>query len=90
MENEVELLGKQTFQMFQQWKEINGINFEMNAIKLGLALSNMNIDGIKKGRHTNKGNTIIYDIKKIKKHFGIGCLIELTDNEESEDEDNEK
>ena len=88
--NEVELLGKQIFQLFQQWKEANGITFEMNAIKLGLSLSNMNIDGIKKGRHTNKGETKIFDIKKLKKHFGVGCLIGLVDNEESEDEDNEK
>jgi hypothetical protein len=42
----------------------------------------MNIDGIKKGIHTKKGWTKIFDIKKLKKHFGIGCLIELTDNEE--------
>jgi hypothetical protein len=77
--------------MFQQWKEINGITFEMNAIKLGLALSNMDAkDCIKKGRHTNKGATKIFDIKKLKKHFGIGCLIELTDNEESDDEESDE
>lgn len=90
-ENEIEMTGKQTFQMFQQWKEINGITFEMNAIKLGLALSNMDAkDCIKKGRHTNKGATKIFDIKKLKKHFGIGCLIELTDNEESDDEESDE
>lgn len=90
-ENEIEMTGKQTFQMFQQWKEINGITFEMNAIKLGLALSNMDIkDCIKKGRHTNKGETKIFNIKKLKKHFGIGCLIEFTDNEESDNEESEE
>jgi phage/plasmid-associated DNA primase len=89
-EAEVELLGKEIYQKFQAWKETNGIIFEMNAIKLGMALSNMNVDGIKKGRHTEKGATKIFEIKKIRKHFGVGCLIQFADNEESEDEDDGK
>ena len=40
------------------------------------------IDGIEKGRETNKGNTRFYNITKLKKHFGIGCLI----NNEIEEE----
>ena len=86
-EEETTLSGKEIYQKFQAWKDTNGITFEVNAIKLGLALSNMNIDGIKKGQHTNKGATKIFEIKKIRKHFGVGCLIQLADNEESEDEE---
>lgn len=75
--DKVELLGQQIFQSFQNWKELNGIHFEMNALKLGVQLSNLSIPGILKGKHTNKGKTKIFDVGILKKHFGLGCLVQF-------------
>lgn len=80
-ENEevVEALGSITFNKFNNWKEVNKVKFEVSSAKLGVMLSNLNIPGIEKGRHTNKGDTKYYNIKLLKKHFNIGCLIQLKD-----------
>jgi len=82
---QIELLPTQIFCSFENWKERNGVKYEMNSIKLGVQISNMNIPGILKGKHTNKGNTKIFDVKAIKKHFGIGCLVQFNEEEYEED-----
>jgi hypothetical protein len=87
----VEALGSITFNKFNNWKEANKVKFEVSSAKLGVMLSNLNIPGIEKGRHTNKGDTKYYNIKLLKKHFNIGCLIYLEDKKlkSSELEDEE-
>jgi hypothetical protein len=90
-EEEVELLGSQALDLFESWKTLNKIKFEINSIKLGVNLTNLKIDGIRKGRHTKKGETKYFNIKLLKQHFSIGLLIDLkpetfeeTDNEGDE------
>jgi putative DNA primase/helicase len=73
----VELLGTETCKLFKEWCDSNNIKYEIDAKKLGVRLSNSNIDGIMKGRHTNKGWTKIYDIDKLKTHFKLSCVISL-------------
>ena len=69
--NEIELLGKETFDLFQQWATTHKFKYEINSVKLGVHLSNLKINGIKKGKHTNKGDTRIYNIPELKAHFNI-------------------
>ena len=38
-------------------------------------MTNMNICGIHKGKHTKKGDTKIFNIAELKTTFKIGCLI---------------
>jgi len=72
---EVENLGVETYNEFKNWCVNNGLeNYNTTCLKLGVKLTNMNINGISKGKHTNKGYTKIFNIKKLKKHFGIGVL----------------
>jgi len=71
----IELLGNQSFVMFNEWLSQSGIEFKVSIIKFGILLKNLNIDGIEKGKHTNKGETKIFNIVKLKKTFNIGCLI---------------
>lgn len=73
---EVELLGVEACSLFLDWCESNFKEYKIDAKKFGVRLSNLNISGVKKGRHTNKGDTKIYDIVKLKEHFKIGCLID--------------
>jgi hypothetical protein len=37
----------------------------------------MKINGVSKGRHTNKGDTKIFNIFELKAAFKLGCLVEL-------------
>ena len=77
-EDNVELLGIETFNKFETWRTNNKVKYEVSCSKLGLKLSNLKLAGILKGQHTKKGETKIFDIKALKKHFGIGCLINYT------------
>ena len=71
----IELLGVETCELFNDYCKLNCITYTVDAKKLGVRLSNLNIDGIQKGKHTNKGWTKIYDISKLKHHFKIDCVI---------------
>jgi hypothetical protein len=78
--DEIELLGSETFNLFDEWKKSQNIKFEVSAVKLGVKLSNLKINGIFKGKATNKGWTRIYNIPLLKKYFGIGCLVKYIEN----------
>lgn len=85
-QTEVEKLGIDTFNLFQEWKHKYNIKYETNCLKLGVNLSNLKIDGIRKGKHTNKGYTKIFDIIQLKKHFKMGCLIHLKEGNDCDEE----
>ena len=73
----IELLGNEIYELFKLWCNENGIKYDINAVKLGVRLTNMNIQGIYKGSHTRKGHTKIFNITVLHKTFKIGCLIDL-------------
>jgi hypothetical protein len=54
LEDEVTLLGTQTLHSFQQWCENNGVKYDIDSKKLGVRLSNMKLDGIKKENTLDK------------------------------------
>lgn len=83
----VEKLGKDVFEDFCQWRTANGIQFDTNPSKLGVLLSNLKVNGgITKGQHTRLGKTRAFDIIKLKKHFNMGLLIELNDDNNTNNE----
>ena len=67
----IELSAQDTFTQFHNWKEENNIEYETSIIKFGVALKNLKIDGIEKGRRTMTGNTKYFMIEKLKKYFNI-------------------
>ena len=73
----MELLGTEIYDLFKQWCNSNGIKYDISALKLGVRLTNMNIHGISKGKHTNKGHTKIFNIRDLKTTFSLGCLIDI-------------
>lgn len=77
---QIRLSGSEIFNLFDEWKKSQNIDYKVNAIKLGLNLSNLKINGILKGENTNKGKTKIFDIPLLKTHFGIGCLVKYIEN----------
>lgn len=82
----VEMLGNEACDSFREFCKNNNITFDINAVKLGVRIKNMNIDGIEKGKHTKKGDKRLYVIEKLKKHFGLGCLILENDDDNELDE----
>ena len=73
----IELLGTEIYELFKNWSCLNGIKYDINAVKLGVKLINMKINGVYKGRHTMKGDTKIININKLKTNFCLGCLINI-------------
>jgi putative DNA primase/helicase len=73
----IELLGTEIYELFKDWSNSNGIKYDINAVKLGIRLTNLNISGISKGKHTEKGKTKIFNFTELKKTFNLGCLINL-------------
>ena len=73
----IELLGTEIYELFKQWSNSNGIKYDINALKLGIRLTNMNIQGIYRGKHTERGKTKIFNITELKKTFKIGCIIDI-------------
>lgn len=70
------------FELFNDWKEYNKVAYEVSNVKFNLRLTNLKIEGIEKGIPTKKGKTKIFDIAKLKKHFKIGCMIQLNNDDD--------
>jgi hypothetical protein len=75
-EQTIELLGNESFALYQLWCEKNNLKYDTTPSKFGLNLKNLNINGIEKGRHTKRGDTKYFNIDMLKKHFNLGCLVE--------------
>jgi len=83
---EVEEPTKNLFDLFVKWAAKNMPDYKINLVAFGVRLNRLKIDGILKGRHTKKGETKIFDIALLKKHFGLGCLLELNNDDEIDNE----
>ena len=77
IEENIELLGTEIYELFKTWCCVNGIKYDIDSRKLGVRLTNMKINGISRGKHTNKGETKLFNIIELKKKYNIGCLITL-------------
>jgi hypothetical protein len=64
-EDNVELIGKKQFDLFNEWCKNSGIDYKINLQAFGLRMKRLNINGIEKGKHTNKGETKIFNIKEL-------------------------
>jgi hypothetical protein len=75
-----DLSGPEMIKSFTSFLTENRITFETNAIKLGLNITRLK-NKLPSGCITKKrmggGYTIIFDVRKLQKHFQVGCLIDL-------------
>lgn len=71
-ESFVTLLAREQFEEFNWWCSTNRIKYEINAIKFGLQLKILKLDGISYGMRTNKGQARIFNIALLQKHFNLG------------------
>lgn len=63
------------FEEFNTFKIENGITFECSNVSFSLKLKHLKVDGVGETVHTRIGKKRQFDISKMKKHFGMGCLL---------------
>lgn len=81
-EEEIELLGENSYKQFVAWCAEFESEYKINLKQFGVRLTNLRLKGIVKGKHTNRGETKIFKIKLLKEHFRIGCLIDVGKDED--------
>lgn len=72
-----QLIGMDTYNKFCKWRDLNGEKFETTPLKMGVYLTNMKLAGVSKGKMTRKGNHKLFNFTLLKKHFNLGCMIDL-------------
>jgi phage/plasmid-associated DNA primase len=79
----VELLGKTQYDLFKEWSNKCGIDYNVTLQAFGLRMKRLNITGIEKGKHTNKGETKIFKIIQLRNHFKMNDIVmDTSDNVE--------
>jgi len=67
---ELTFTGKEMFELFDEWKQNNGVQYEASTIKFGMKLSVLRIPGFTT-EHKATGNVRILNTEIMKKHFNI-------------------
>jgi hypothetical protein len=62
----IELLGKTQYDLFMKWCVKSGIEYKLTLQAFGVRMKRLNVEGIDKGRHTDKGETKFYNIQKLR------------------------
>jgi hypothetical protein len=86
-ETEVEKFGKDLFVLFNEWCKKCNIEYKINIQAFGVRLKRLNINGIEKGKHTNKGETKVFNIEKLKNHFDLNNIIIDDTKDDTDKED---
>jgi len=76
-ESEMKLYGEEQYQLFKIWLHKNGHNYETSSVKMSLGIKRLKINGIETGVRAKNGSKTIYNIDILKKHYKIGCLIDI-------------
>ncbi len=80
-ETTTELLGKDQYKLFMDWCNKCGIEYKLTCQQMGVRMKRLNINGIVKGRHTDKGETKIFNIQNLKDYFKLtGIVLETFDD----------
>jgi len=76
-ETEMRMLGEDQCKSFTNWCANNKIVYEINSIKMSLAIKRLNLSGIKCAVRGHFGNYTVYDIQELKQYYSIGLLIDV-------------
>ena len=77
----ITLASGRVYDAFKSWCELNKVKYDITSVKFAVRLKNLKINGVEKGAHTKRGNTLIFDIVKMKKYFNIGELVECEETD---------
>lgn len=65
------------YKFFCKWRDQNGEVFDTTPLKMGVNIKNLRLKGVYKGKATNTGLMMLFNLTELKKHFNLGCLIDL-------------
>jgi hypothetical protein len=85
-EEKVEISDKSQYEMFTEWSKKCGLEFKISSIQFGVRMKRLNISGVEFGKHTNKGNTRIFNIPLLKDFFKLTGEIEIEPEQELDKE----
>jgi len=85
-EEKVELSAKEQYEMFSSWCKKCGLDFKISSQQLGIRMKRLNISGVEKGKHTNKGEYRKFNIPLLKEFFKMTGDIEIEKEEELDKE----
>jgi hypothetical protein len=85
-EEKVELSAKDQYELFSSWCKKCGIDFKVSSQQLGIRMKRLNISGVGKGKHTNKGEYRLFNIPVLKEFFKLTGDIEIEKEEELDKE----
>jgi hypothetical protein len=74
-QEELEWSSTSLLESFNSWKNKNNVDYSVNSLKLSVRMGRLNIKGVCK-KHTKNGNVTVFNVPLMRKHFGVGCLIE--------------
>ena len=80
----IQLIKSKGIEVIQSPKPLVSGNFNVNLQAFGVRLKRLNINGILIGKHTNKGDTKIFDFVKLKEHFKLN-ITEIIETDEMEE-----
>jgi hypothetical protein len=58
------------YEKFSDWCDESGLEYKCSSLQLMVRLQRLNLNGIQK-QHTKQGNRTVFDIEKLKAHFGM-------------------
>ena len=73
----IELIGQVQYTLFIEWCKRCGFEYKISSIQFAVRLKRLSIPCITQGRHTKSGNTLMFDIPAILKHFNISTITEI-------------
>jgi hypothetical protein len=82
-----ELLGKEQYDLFNEWCRKCNIDYKVTLPAFAVRLKRLKIIGIEQGKHTNKGNTNIFEIETLRLYFKLNLEQVVQNTEETADED---
>jgi hypothetical protein len=71
----VEKHGKDLFDLFIAWCKKCKLEYNLTLQAFGVRIKRLNISGIEKGKHTNKGETKIFKIVELRNHFDLNDIV---------------
>jgi len=68
---------RDAYKFFCKWRDQNGEVFDTTPLKMAVNIKNLRLSGIYKGKATKIGVMMLFNLTELKKHFNLGCLIDL-------------
>lgn len=76
-EEEVKIKSSEIYHLFNAWLTENKIKYDVNNLQFSVRLKRLNINGIETQKGAKGIMNTIFNLNLLKKHFSLGCLIDV-------------